>query len=617
MQPHTVSLPSRNRNRNPNCNYAFAHALFEELQRGGVEQVCVCPGSRSAPLAIAAARQPGLKIWSHIDERSAAFFALGQAKATRAPVALVCTSGSAAANFHPAVIEAHYARVPLIVLTADRPPEAWDWGTGQTIDQLRLYGSHVRWFALAPPPEVGRTMLRYARVLACRAVAEATGHPWGPVHLNIPFREPLDPTPAPDETPEHFARDDRLATLGRGPLPYTRMRRGAGIAPASEVERLAELALRCERGVIACGPMDASPELAEAITALASATGWPVLAEPTSQLRRGPHVERGPVVAGSDLFLRVEAFAEGHAPELVLRVGAPPTSKSMRVWLEYHSPQHVLLLDPDGGWAEPSQLLSEVLQFEPTALCNALVDNLGSVRLARAESDWRRAFLAAETRCRALVDRELAAEGDLLEAQLVRDLGEALPDDALLYVSNSMPIRDLDAFLPTSPRPLRILCNRGANGIDGLLSSALGAAAQHDGPVVLFCGDLSFVHDLGALVAAQRHGLALSIVLVNNGGGGIFSRLPIAAFRDEIDFADLFQTPHGIDFGRIAAGFDIGHTRPSSSQHLRAALKDSMATPGISLIEVPVDPERSLHQLRALEHKLRSEFSELSHGLDS
>ena len=590
----------------PNRSHAFALALFEELARSGLRDVCVCPGSRSAPLAVAAATHGELRTWSHIDERSAAFFALGQAKATRAPVALICTSGTAAANFHPAVIEAYHSRVPLIVLTADRPPELWDWGAGQTIDQIHLYGSQVRWFALAPPPEPGARMLRYARALASRAIAEAAGPPAGPVHLNLPFREPLDPRPVRGDVAIDLDRRDPRAARGRIDRPYTDLTHSAQRPEEETIRRLAAIARRSERGVIACGPMDVPPTEAEAIARLGAAAGWPLLAEPTSQLRRGTHVERGSVMAAGDLFLRDETFSAAHAPELVLQVGAAPTSKSLRDWIERHMPEHFLLLDPDSGWSDPSHLVSEVLRLDPAALCNALADQLEAGGHERSHSAWFRAFRQADEASGAAIEDELAAESEFLEAQLVRDLADTVPDEALVYVSNSMPIRELDAFLPASPRPLRVLCNRGANGIDGLVSSALGAAAGGDSPVVLLCGDLAFLHDLGGLVAAHRHGLRATIIVVNNDGGGIFSRLPIAAYGEEVAFEEHFRTPHGLDLGRIGTSFGAKHTLVSSSAHFRATLKDSLFSPGLSLIETRMDPERSLAQHTAIEERLRA-----------
>jgi 2-succinyl-5-enolpyruvyl-6-hydroxy-3-cyclohexene-1-carboxylate synthase len=584
----------------PNRAHAFATALFEELARAGVRDVCLCPGSRSTPLAVATARQPELRCWTHIDERSAAFFALGLAKAKRAPVALICTSGTAAANFLPAVVEAHYARVPLLLLTADRPPELREWGAGQTIDQGKLYGGHVRWFAEAPLPEASGGALRYARALASRAVAAARGRPAGPVHVNLPFREPLEPVEVPGDVASDLGERDPLAASGRPGRAYAAVAEAELAPDAKTADALAELVRAHPRGVIACGPLDADAALAAAVARLGRAAGWPILADATSQLRRGAHVAGAPVIATSDLFLGDEAFAATRAPEVILRIGATPTSVALRRWTLRHAPEHLVLVDPDGAWNDPSHLTSQVLRVDPAALCDAVVEGLAKGD-AEPRGGWLEDFAVAERRTAAAALRCLAEEEALLEPRAVGEIARALPDHSLLYVSNSMPVRDLDAFLPASPRPLRVLCNRGANGIDGMISSALGAAAADCGHVVLLTGDLAFAHDLGGLLAARRHGLRATIVLLNNDGGGIFSFLPIAAYGDAVRFEENFRTPLGVDFAPAAESFGVRFTRVGSWEHFRADLKESLVNPRTSVIEVPVDRDRSVAHHREIQ----------------
>ena len=582
----------------PNHAHATAGALFQELARSGLEHVVICPGSRSTPLVVAATRQPGLRCWSQIDERSAGFFALGLAKASRAPVAVVCTSGTAAANLHPAVIESHYARVPLLVLTADRPAELREWGAGQTIDQVRLYGRAVRWFAEAPLPEASDPLLRHTRALACRAVAEARGRPPGPVHLNFPFREPLEPVEIPGDVPPDLGS---LAAAGRPAGPYFEVASGPLPPTAADVDALAALIESAPRGAIACGPLDAAPDLCASIGELARAAGWPVLAEPTSQLRCGHHTDGAPMLASYDLLLRDDDFAARQRPDAVLRLGATPTSKSFRLWLERHRPPELVLVDPDESWNDPSHLVSRVLRADPLPLCAALVQRLAARGHAARSGAWLAAFLDAESRAQVAIDRELAEDEALLEARAVRELAEALPSGALLYVSNSMPVRDLDAFLPVSTRPLRVLCNRGANGIDGMVSSALGASAAQTEPVVLLTGDLAFLHDLGGLVAAKRHGLDATIVVLDNDGGGIFSFLPIADHGDAVAFEEHFVTPHGLDVGAIATSLGASTARVTSWEHFRSALKDTFARRGLSVISVPIDREQNVAQQRRIQ----------------
>ena len=558
---------------------SFAAALVGALGRAGVREACVSPGSRSTPLALALEAEPRMAIRVHLDERSAGFFALGLARASRRPVALVCTSGTAAANYLPALVEASLTRIPLIVLTADRPPELRDWGAAQTIDQLHLFGRHVRWFAEAPVPDGRPDTQRLARALGARAVAVAAGSPPGPVHLNLPMREPLAPSCLPSPGPEALPSGPREWPGALGPAP----------------EAVAWLAGRVARhpcGVVACGPMD-EPDAAEAIAALARAADWPLLADPTSQLRRGPHVDDH-MLGHGDLFLGDAAFAERHAPELVLHFGAPPTSKAFHGWLERSAPAHVVHIDPAGGFRDPSHAASDFVRGDAASLCRAVVRRLGR---PRTNSAWLDAFVTAERAAAGAVAAVVDVDPTLLAAAAIQTLSGCLPETAILYVSNSMAVRDLDAFLPVAPAPLRVLANRGANGIDGMVSSALGAAATGV-PTVLLTGDLALLHDASGLLAASRERLPLTIVVLNDDGGGIFSHLPVARLGDAADFARLFRTPHGQDLGRLCHGIGLSHVRIGSREHLAAALKDSLSRSTPSLLEVVLDADRNLEQHR-------------------
>ena len=591
-----------------NHNFAFAARLFDELARCGVEHVVVSPGSRSAPLATAAWRQPALRCWSQIDERSGAFFALGLAKATRAPVAVVCTSGTAAVNLHPAVVEAHHARVPLLLLTADRPPELRDCGAGQTIDQVGLYGGAVRWFAEAPVPEPGESgLLRTAGALARRAVASARGRPAGPVHLNLPFREPLAPTPG--EYDVGSARDAREPGECAAAFDVGAESDEAPPSPDLVASLLARLR-SCERGVVICGPLDAEPETAESIARLAAALGWPLLADAASQLRRGPHAEGSPLVASFDLFLRHRATARRLAPQCVLRFGDSPTSTALRLWLEAHPPAGFVLVDPDGVRHDPSHLAVDVLRVHPRALCTALLRRTGED--SPPASPWLRAFLAAEQCTRQVVERELGSDSDLLEARAVRELDAALPEGTLLYVSSSMPIRDVDGFLTPGASRLRVLCNRGANGIDGVVSSALGASAAGATPTVLLTGDLAFLHDAGGLLVAARHGLRATIVVLDNDGGGIFSFLPIAAHGAAVGFEDHFRTPHGLDLAAVASAYGAAAVRVGSWEHFRTAFKEALAGDRLSVLVIPVDRDRNVARHREIQRAVATALERLA-----
>ena len=599
----------------PNLNTLWADVFVAELARSGVRSACVSPGSRSAPLTLALAKQPGMRVFTLLDERACAFFALGVGKASGMPAVALCTSGTAAANFHPAVLEASHGEVPLIVLTADRPPEARDTGAGQAVDQLKLYGPAVRWFFEVGTPALRDSGLRHLRGLAARAVFAATRAPAGPVHLNFPFHKPLEPTAVPGEIPAGFAARHPLAVrgLGNGGLsngglgdagpgnggpsdaPYARGTHTApGVAPAV-LQRLAEQVRAAPRGLILCGPMtfpaDSSGtpwrEWPAAVCALARRTGYPVLAEPPSQLRNGPH-DQGLVVAHAEALLRTEGFRKRLEPQLVLRFGGMPTGKHQEVLLDEHPECPVVVVNAGGTWLEPTHHPAEVIAADPGVFCSALAEALPEGRAG--DSGWRERFLRAD----ALAAEALAAafsapvpaglgEG-WNEPRVLRELAALLPDGALQFTASSMPVRDLEAFAPKSPRTVRHLVNRGANGIDGTLSSALGAATAHGGPTVAVLGDVAFVHDANGLLAAKTHGLSLTVVLVNNDGGGIFEFLPIAAFGEP--YETHFGTPHGTGFAALCAAFGAEHALPGTWDDFRAQVSGSLGRPGVRVIEV-------------------------------
>jgi 2-succinyl-5-enolpyruvyl-6-hydroxy-3-cyclohexene-1-carboxylate synthase len=554
-------------------------AFVDELARVGIRHVCVCPGSRSTPLAIKLARHPDIKVWMHLDERSAAYFGLGLACALRAPVGLVATSGTAAANFLPAIVEAFLARVPLVVLTADRPHELRDVGAPQTIDQLRLYGQHVKWFFDLPEPELRPDHVRLVRTLAARAVATAVAEPAGPVHLNWPFREPLVPQPA-----------EVAAVWGARPLgsPYVEVQSGRLAPPAELVSRLARELSALPRGVIVCGP-DSDPDLPRALARLAERLGYPVLADPLSGVRWGGH-DRSLVIDAYDAFLRHAPTAEELAPQVVLRLGALPTSKPLLQYLEAQSSagaKHILV--DAGGWREPTGLASAVLHIDARLLCNALADAF----VRPAEPEWSAHWLSLNAAARQAMADCLNQMDELFEGKIFAELASALPDGAVLFAGNSMPVRDVDTFLAGGAQALRCMSNRGANGIDGVVSSALGASAAVTGPVVLVIGDISFYHDLNGLLAARKHDLDLLVVLVNNDGGGIFSFLAQAESASE-EFEMLFGTPHGLQFRPFVEGYGGRFVRVADWPGLRAAVADGLQRGGLQVVEVPSERARNV-----------------------
>lgn len=576
-------------------------ALIDELVRGGATHFVICPGSRSTPLALAVARHPAARIWMHLDERSAGFFALGMARQRAEPVALICTSGTAAANFLPAVAEADLARVPLILLTADRPHELRDNGAPQTIDQVRLFGPRTRWFSDLPVPDGEPASLPYLRAVAARSLAAARGAPAGPVHLNLPFREPLVPDRTLLEdlfksraTSAELAPGGATAARGAGGDPAATVVAGPRLLAKPALAALADRLGQAAHGLILCGP-GCPPGLAPALTRLAACLDWPLLADPLSGLRCGPHDLRL-VLAAYDAFLRDEAFAARYAPEVVLRFGALPTAKPVLQLLQRHPTTHQIVIDEGAGWREPTSLAATHLHCDPLWLCAALGERLPAADAPGAGA-WAHAWLAAEQAAREVIAAQLTGHESISEPGVFVQLAELLPAGATLFVGNSMPVRDCDTFFPATARPLTIIGNRGANGIDGLVSSALGAVAGGAGPLVMVLGDLSLYHDANGLLAAKLHGLSATIVLINNDGGGIFSFLPQASEHDQ--FEQLFGTPHGLDFQPLAELYGARYTQAHSWADFRAALVAGLGG-GLHLVEVRTDRAQNVADHRAL-----------------
>jgi 2-succinyl-5-enolpyruvyl-6-hydroxy-3-cyclohexene-1-carboxylate synthase len=586
-----------------NANYAYVGAVIDELVRSGVHHLCVCPGSRSTPLAISAVRHPGMRVWTLIDERSAGFFAMGMAKALREPVAALSTSGTAAANFFPAVIEAKYGRVPLVVLTADRPRELRDCGAPQTIAQDRLYGVHAKWFVDIAPPGTTDELLRYARMLACQAVAVAREGPPGPVHLNIPLGDPLVPTRVPAELPA--TATSAAATLqGRQTgRPFTAVSRAHRLPDSGVVGQLAEELGRCARGVIVCGPQD-DPGLPDAVSGLARVLGYPVLADPLSQVRCGSH-ERGHVIDSYDAILRVEHLADALIPDVILRFGGVAASRSLGRYLQRHARTPQIVVDGDGGWNDPMRVASQVVHADARLLSDALA---AACAREAADAPWLALWRRLDRRARQAMQAALERLEEPFEGKVFAELSGLLGAGATLYVGNSMPVRDLDTFFPGTSKTIRFLANRGASGIDGVVSSALGAAAAHPGPLVLVLGDLAFYHDMNGLLAAKLHRLRATVVLLHNDGGGIFSFLPQADYPEY--FEALFGTPTGLDFRVAAELYGAGFSRADTWDAFRNDVREGLASERLQIVEVRTGRARNLalHQevSAAVEHALRA-----------
>lgn len=541
---------------------AFARTLVDEWTRHGITDAVLAPGSRSAPLALALAADERIRLHVFLDERSASFFALGVARATGRAAPLVCTSGTAAANFLPAVLEAHHSRVPMIVCTADRPPELRDTGAGQTIDQVKLYGDVVRWFHEADVPTDRPGVGAEWRALASRAVAAAVGGPAGPVHLDLPFREPLVPTG--DELVDAPGRSD-----GR---PWTATAPGVRAPSVGMLDALAHLVADRPKGLIVAGW--GAGVLPTTLLRFAEVAGWPVLADPLSNCRVPG------TVGAYDPLLRDPAFRGAHLPDIVFRVGGPPTNKVLTQWLDPTVDQ--ILVDPDGAWLDPQHAVSGRMEADPELLLGALADAIDVM----VDDEWVGAWSRADARARDAIDTLVERWDEPFEGRIARDVVAALPRESSLVVASSMPVRDVESF--AAPRDgVTFHANRGANGIDGFTSTVLGIAAAHEGAVVALTGDLCFLHDSNGLLGAARRGLDATFVVVDNDGGGIFSFLPQADLAEH--FEEVFGTPHGVDLAALCGVHDLPVTHVTAAHEVGPAVTDAVEAGGVRVVLVRTD----------------------------
>lgn len=595
--------------------YLLMRALVDELARCGMEHACISPGSRNAPIALCLAGEPRLSCHTHIDERCAGFFALGLAKATGLPVAVTCTSGTAAAELLPAAIEAREARVPLLLLTADRPPELREVGAGQAIDQLKLFGSAAKWFFEVDVQSADEGSLRWMRTLACRAYWTALQGRPGVVHLNLPLREPL-------VTDEPLPEDP---TGRAGGVPYVgRSRAVPSAGETAGLARLREIAGAARRGVVVAGREERGPgggSFAQAAARFCAAAGWPLLADPMSGARRGQAA-----IAHYDALLRDEAFLARMRPDVVLRIGDLPVSKPLRGWLADMPDVTQVALDPEGAWQDPAGVLQESFALDPAS---ALEELASAVIEGSAAQEWLARWRGEDERAGEAIRACLGAE--LSEPALASELGVLLPAQATLFVASSMPVRDIETFWPVREDPPRVLCNRGANGIDGTVSSAFGAAAAglgaSGGPVVLLIGDVALAHDIGGLLAASRLELPLTIVLIDNAGGGIFDFLPVASSplgrepaapllpsEEGAGAQDVYTrhiaTPTGLDFSRAAALYGLEHEPIEDLPAFRAALERSLASPRSSILEVRSERAVNVKMHRSIWHAVSEALGE-------
>lgn len=541
---------------------------MDEFVQGGVKEAVVCPGSRSTPLAMLALAHQDIHVHVLVDERSAAFYALGLAKASQSPVLLICTSGTAAANFYPAIVEAHYSRVPLIVLTADRPHELREVGAPQAIDQQFLFGKFVKWFTDLALPEESQTMLRYVQTAAARANHMSMQEPKGPVQVNVPLREPL----LPDLSIDPFAREeaDTKKVLASGQA-----------FPNEQVmSEIVTIMNQSKKGLIVAGELHTQEEK-EAVLRLSKALQLPILADPLSLLRNG-HENEDLIIDAYDSLLKDEVLQQHLLPDMVIRFGPMPVSKPLFKWLEKHAEVKQIVVDAAGGFRDPGLSASYVIESHVAAFVEAALNQAEQREETSFLNLWQNANSSFRTHAARYSDEDLSFEGNVY-----RQLQHLLPKESVLFIGNSMPIRDVDTFFETQSKPFRMMANRGANGIDGVVSTALGTYAALKQPVTLVIGDLSFYHDMNGLLATKLMDIPLTVVLLNNDGGGIFSFLPQAS--DEPYYEKLFGTPTGLNFEYASKLYGGTYSKPATKQELHDAYMAHIDEPGLHLIEIETD----------------------------
>jgi 2-succinyl-5-enolpyruvyl-6-hydroxy-3-cyclohexene-1-carboxylate synthase len=593
--------------RDANRNQLWARALIEELARAGVREAVVAPGSRSTPLVLAAAAHPGIRMAVQVDERSAAFLALGVGKGTGRPAAVITTSGTAAANLLPAVVEAAQSETPLLLLTADRPPHLRGADANQAIDQVRLFGGYVRMFEELTPGVVSERTLRHLRSVGARAVGAAVGDPAGPVHLNLPFDKPLEPIPVPGDIRPGLEEEAPLATEGRpGDASFTRIHPRRLVPPRESLTDLAGRIRESRRPLLVAGPVPRPDEVGPALRRVAGELGIPTLADPLSGARFGDGDE-APILGGYDLFLGALSFRARARPDLVLRIGATPVSASLTGALEEWADVPQVVVDGGGRWKDHLAVAGEYVPGDPVAVLDALGGAGAGAGEAEEGGDgeraeWTSLWSGAEAVVREGLERELGT-GPFFEGTAMAEVVRWCPEGSVLFASNSMPIRDLDRFVPARGTPLSVRGNRGASGIDGILSTACGVSLGTGATVVAVVGDLALIHDMNGLLALREKGIRVVFVVIQNDGGGIFHRLPIR--EHEPEFTRYFATPHGREVARVAHLYDLPHesvegragARGDSGEggvepvvaSLRAALEATTGWPSGGLLEIRTD----------------------------
>jgi 2-succinyl-5-enolpyruvyl-6-hydroxy-3-cyclohexene-1-carboxylate synthase len=570
-----------------NRNILWTETFVKELASAGVKYACISPGSRNTPLTFAFAKNKKIKSFIHIDERSCAFFGLGLAKSSGSPVVLVSTSGTATAEFYPAIIEAYQQRISLIVCTADRPPELLDCGANQTINQNNLYKNHIRWFVDVGLPEPIARRIKHIKVVARRAVYESLVRSKGPVHLNFPFRKPFEPDSFTDDVDEELL--DLANELSFDKEEFFKEEE-KNISSEKWFIEIFNYLKESEKGLIIAGPENYDPVFHQKCQLLSEKLGYPVLADGASQLRFGNHNKEN-ILSNFEGFLRSEFFVNYNKPNIIIQFGRTITSKALDIYLEKCTAPR-FMINEFGDWFDPSNRATAAIACKPFFFCEKMLEIITSEKIERKINGWLHTFIEAE-KTSALIKEEIINQSDFLnEARIITEIVNLLPENSQVMISNSMPIRDFDYFAGNTNKNIAIFNNRGASGIDGIISTALGIAADSKKPSFLITGDLAFYYDLNGLLAAKKYSLPLIIILINNNGGGIFEVLPISKYKEV--FNEFFISPHYLDFSYFIKAYNGSYTLISDWENFHESFSTALNNKNFTVLEVKTNAVESL-----------------------
>jgi len=565
-----------------NRNNIWAKIFIDQLAYIGVRYACISPGSRSTPLTYTLSRNRKIKSFIHFDERSSAFLALGIAKSTNKPVIVVTTSGTAVVELYPAIVEAYQQRVPLIICTADRPPELIGSGANQTINQHNIFKNHIQWFRDLGLPSLNESGLHYLQKVAIKAFQKSLIENSGPVHLNFPFRKPLEPFTVTDEINKKVI-DIKPQKLFQNKSDKVSLK-------SRIINKITLELVNHKKGIIIVGPMNYNSDLMISIKKLSTLLKYPILADGLSQLRFGVTIKDKNVLCNYSSFLQSNCFVDKNNPEIILQFGRTPTSSTLERFLSETTADRYLI-NHFGDKFDPSGKSKKILSLHPKDFCENLISELKFIKINRRKSRWQYNFIKAETTSEELKIKRIENSKSLNEPSIISTVIKFLPSRSNIFIGNSLPVRDLDYFFSNTSKKIVVHFNRGASGIDGVTSTALGIAIKRK-PSVLITGDLSFLHDLGALSLASKYSIPLLIIVINNNGGGIFQSLPIANRINR--FNEYFITPHNLELSKIVKSFGVNYQLIDSRSNLKSTILKNLKKTSATVVEIQTDAGKSV-----------------------